>query len=136
MGVEITNSSQANIGESSRKPTRITWVVRFAGAILMIAIVHAFMVHFAVPSPAAWYLGAIIYAGLVAVLFDESSIVDKISIYVTFGVVTVVGSITVCPCTGAHFFLAPIAGMLMLGMFQTVKFIFRKREVDAFDVKN
>jgi len=88
---------------------------------MMIAVVHAFLIGFAVPSPAAWYLGAMIYAGLVAVIFSHSSIVDKLGTYVLFAVVTVVGALTVCPCTCAHFFIAPIAGFAVIGLIRVLK---------------
>jgi hypothetical protein len=51
---------------------------------------------------------------VLAVLFSRYSIGDKIGIYFLFVVVTLIGALTVCPCTGAHFFLAPIGGMLAL----------------------
>jgi hypothetical protein len=38
-----------------------------------------------------------------------------------FAVVTVVGAITVCPCTHAHFFIAPIAGLGVLGLVHGLK---------------
>jgi len=97
------------------------WIVRTLAAGAMVAVVHAFMIGFAVPHPAAWYLGAIIYVGLIAVLFSKSSIVDKLGIYFMFVIVTIVGAITACPCTGAHFFIAPIAGMIALGLIHVMK---------------
>jgi hypothetical protein len=103
------------------------WIVRILAAGAMISVVHAFMIGFAVPSPAAWYLGAIIYAGLVAVLFSKRSIFDKLGIYLVFVVVTVVGALTVCPCTGVHFFIAPIVGLVALGLIRGIKLVVPQR---------
>ena len=87
----------------------------------MVGVVHAFMVFFSVPKPAAWYLGTMIYGGLVAVLFSQKSLIDKLGIYFVFVVVTIVGALTVCPCTGAHFFCALAAGLMALGLVHGVK---------------
>ncbi len=97
------------------------WVGRAVGAGAMVGVVHAFMIYFDVPRPAAWFLGAMIYGGLVAVLFAQRSIFDKMGIYLTFAVVTVVGALTVCPCTHAHLLFGPIAGMLTVAFVHTVK---------------
>ncbi|MDB4614644.1 hypothetical protein OAH18_03035 [bacterium] len=111
----------------------LKWIIRILAASAMVGVVHAFMIGFAVPTPAAWYLGAMIYAGLVAVLFSKSSIVDKVGIYFVFAVVTVVGAVTVCPCTGAHFFIAPIAGMVALGLIHGIKSLLPQRWLAAAD---
>jgi hypothetical protein len=66
----------------------------------MVAVVHGFMVGFEVPSLAAWFLGAMMYVGLVAVLFARRSLLDKLGIYFVYVVTGVVGALTVCPCTG------------------------------------
>lgn len=95
--------------------------LRFAGALAMVGVVHAFMLGFHVPRPAAWYLGAMIYAGLVAVLFARRSLADKLGTYFVFLVVAVVGALTVCPCTGAHFFFGPLAGLLALAIVHRLK---------------
>jgi hypothetical protein len=99
------------------------WIVRGLGAIALIGLVHAFMIYFAVPTPAAWYLGAIIYAGLLAVLLARMSMLDKLFTYMLFAIVTVVGSLTVCPCTGAHFLAAPAAGLAFLGFVQWLRML-------------
>lgn len=109
----------------------LSWTARIGGAAVMVALVHAFMVWFAVPRPAAWYLGAIIYAGLIAVMFSRRPLVDKLGIYFMFAVVTVVGALTVCPCTGAHFVLAPIAGLMALAIVNLVKFLLPPPSTDV-----
>src|SRR2546427_661723 len=91
------------------------------GAIAMIAVVHAFMMWFEVPNPHAWFLGAVIYAGLVAVLFDKGSFIDKLIVYFVFIVVTVVGAYTVCPCTGGHIIIALPVGVFLLALLQAIK---------------
>ena len=101
----------------------ITWTARTFGAMAMVAVVHVFMLWFAVPRPAAWYLGGMIYAGLIAVLFSRRSLFDKLGIYFVFVVVTVVGALTVCPCTMAHFFVAPIAGLMAIALVHVVRFL-------------
>lgn len=109
----------------------LSWTARIGGAAIMVAVVHAFMVWFAVPRPAAWYLGAIIYAGLIVVMFSRRSLVEKIGVYFVFAVVTVVGALTVCPCTGAHFVLAPIAGLMALAVVHLVKFLLPPPSTDV-----
>ncbi|HEX5442718.1 MAG TPA: hypothetical protein VFW87_02765 [Pirellulales bacterium] len=96
-------------------------LLRLVGALAMVGVVHAFMVGFRVPRPAAWYLGAMMYAGLVAVLFARRSLADKLGIYFVFLVVAVVGALTVCPCTSAHFFFGPLAGLLAVAVVHRVK---------------
>jgi hypothetical protein len=103
------------------------WTLRLVGAGLLIAAVHVFMLTNAVPRPAAWYLGSLIYAGLVAVLFSRRSLFDKIATYFVFVVVTIVGIFTVCPCTLGHFFLAPLAGLGAVGLVHLVKRRFLQR---------
>lgn len=103
------------------------WLLRIIGAFAMVAVVHAFMLGFKVPTPEAWYLGAIIYAALVAVLFSKRSIIDKLGIYVVFAVVTIVGALTVCPCTGAQFVATPLAGLATLGIIHRLKRLLRRR---------
>jgi hypothetical protein len=97
------------------------WIRRTIGALAMVVVVHAFILIFKVPKPDAWYVGAMIYTGLVAVLFSTKSLYDKLGIYLVFLVVTIVGAVTVCPCTGAHFVLAPIAGFVALGVVHLFK---------------
>ncbi|WP_146416568.1 hypothetical protein [Crateriforma conspicua] len=80
----------------------------------MIALVHLFIIYFDIPTPAAWWIGAMIYSGLVAVLFSSRSLAKKLSTYAMFGIVTWVGWLTVCPCTFAHFLFAPVAGLIAL----------------------
>jgi len=103
------------------------WPVPILAAAAMVGVVHAFMIVFAVPRPTAWYLGAMIYAGLLAVLYSRRLLVDKVGMYFMFAVVTVVGAATVCPCTGAHFLVAPVAGLFALGMFHAIKSLVRSR---------
>jgi hypothetical protein len=117
--------------ESRQVHSVLSWTARIGGAAIMVVVVHAFMVWFAVPRPAAWYLGAIIYAGLIAVMFSRRSLVDKFGIYFVFVVVTVVGALTVCPCAGAHFVLAPIAGLMALALVHLVKFILPTASTDV-----
>jgi hypothetical protein len=107
--------------DSQLRPCMARWILRTIAAVAMVGVVHAFMVGLDLPSPAAWVLGAMIYAGLVGVLFAQRPIADKIAFYAVFVVVTLVGAATVCPCTGAHFFLAPIAGLMTLGLAHHLK---------------
>jgi hypothetical protein len=87
----------------------------------MVAVMHGFMVGFEVPSLAAWFLGAMMYVGLVAVLFARRSLLDKLGINFVYVVTGVVGALTVCPCTGAHFILGPFAGTAALGLMHLIK---------------
>lgn len=96
-----------------------TWLRTDAilGALVIVGIVHYFMIFFEVPTPDAWALGAVIDAALVSVLFSNWPLIDKVGVYCMFFVVTLVGALTVCPCTAAHFILAPPAGLAVLGLF-------------------
>lgn len=95
-------------------------ILRLAGALSMVGVVHLFIVYFDVPKPAAWWVGALIYSGLLAVLLSASPLATKLSVYTMFVVVTWVGSLTVCPCTGAHFLFAPIAGLMSLSIAHAI----------------
>ncbi len=100
------------------------WILRIVGACGMVGVVHAFMIFYSIPRPAAWYLGAIIYAGLIAVLFSDKPLFEKLGIYFVFVVVAIVGAMTVCPCTHAHFIVAPAAGLVALGLVHGIKRLF------------
>jgi hypothetical protein len=104
-----------------------SWMLRSVAAVGMVGVVHVFTLCLAIPSPAAWILGAMIYAGLLGVLLSHYSMIDKLRTYGLFVVVTYVGAGTVCPCTGAHFIAAPIAGLCFLGLTQGIKEFLRPR---------
>lgn len=89
-------------------------------AFAMVGVVHVFIVQCQIPKPEAWWIGAMIYSGLVGVLLSRYTLLQKIGVYLMFVVVTIVGAITVCPCTGAHFVIAPIAGLIALSLFHTL----------------
>ena len=86
----------------------------------MVGVVFLFIVYYRIPKPDAWWIGAMIYAGLLAVLLSRYSLLQKIGVYLMFVVVTIVGTITVCPCTNVHFVFAPIAGLIVLSLFDTL----------------
>lgn len=68
---------RTNFAISIENAMSTKWIVRILAAMAMVAVVHVFMIFLAVPHPAAWYLGAMIYGGLVAVLFSTKSVFDR-----------------------------------------------------------